>query len=184
MRDNKTMFGQVVRGAALACASLIACVAHAAAPGITGTPVPQNLTVTGPFFDLTAAAGYTTQPDGASIYTWGYGCNTAPDNSQFAPSGISGNGNAYGMNLVSGPFQAERNFVTGMTPLGTGSARGIWGDSVPSSYRNNTVISIAPVTGVGLDGGSPGPATCGENTVTGFSTDITNCADAGGNVSN
>src|SRR5437762_1838084 len=90
MRDNKTMFGRVVRGAAVACASLIACVAHAAAPGITGTPVPQNLTVPGPFFDLTAAAGYTTQPDGASIYTWGYGCNAAPDNTQFAPAGISG----------------------------------------------------------------------------------------------
>ncbi len=38
--------------------------ANAAAPGITG-----------PNFDLTARAAFITQPDGATIYSWGYGCN-------------------------------------------------------------------------------------------------------------
>src|SRR5882762_211489 len=36
---------------------------RAATPGITGSS-----------FSLVANAGYTTQPDGAQIYTWGYGC--------------------------------------------------------------------------------------------------------------
>ncbi len=83
MRDKKTMFGRVVRGAAVACASLIACAVHAAAPGILGTGGTAHS------FDLTAAAAYTTQPDGASIYTWGYGCNTAPGANQFAPDTIT-----------------------------------------------------------------------------------------------
>ena len=61
----------------VAFASLLAATAHAAAPGITG-----------PSFDLTAAPGYISQPDGATIYSWGYGCNTAP--SGFLPATIAG----------------------------------------------------------------------------------------------
>ena len=48
--------------AAAGFASLSA-IAHAAAPGIQG-----------PTFTLTAAPAYLTQPDGQSIYSWGYGC--------------------------------------------------------------------------------------------------------------
>jgi FtsP/CotA-like multicopper oxidase with cupredoxin domain len=57
--------------------SLLAAHGYAAAPGITGTS-----------FDLRAEANYVTQPDGANIYSWGYGCNTPP--AGFAPSTISG----------------------------------------------------------------------------------------------
>ena len=42
----------------------------ASVPGITGgrgTPV----------FNLVASAGTSSQPDGASVYTWGYGCGKA-----------------------------------------------------------------------------------------------------------
>jgi FtsP/CotA-like multicopper oxidase with cupredoxin domain len=46
--------------AALACAAGAAC---AAVPGITGTS-----------FALQANQGYSTQPDGMQIYSWGYGC--------------------------------------------------------------------------------------------------------------
>ncbi len=46
--------------------------AHAAAPGITG-----------PTFNLTAQPAYLNQPDGAAVYSWGYGCNGAP--SGFVP---------------------------------------------------------------------------------------------------
>jgi FtsP/CotA-like multicopper oxidase with cupredoxin domain len=53
--------------------------ARAAAPGITG-----------PTFVLTAKDAYITQPDGQMIYSWGYGCTTAPAASAFAPSKISG----------------------------------------------------------------------------------------------
>jgi len=60
----------------MAVASLTAT-AHAAAPGITG-----------PQFNLSAAPAYLTQPDGQSLYSWGYGCSSAP--SGFAPAAMSG----------------------------------------------------------------------------------------------
>jgi FtsP/CotA-like multicopper oxidase with cupredoxin domain len=51
---------------------LLAAPAQAAAPGITGG---TGNTAT---FDLTAKASFISQPDGAMVYSWGYGCNTAP----------------------------------------------------------------------------------------------------------
>lgn len=86
----KTLIGWVVQGAAVALASLVALTAQAAAPGITG-----------PSFDLTAAPGYITQPDGSSIYSWGYGCNTAP--SGFAPAAIAGASCPAGVMQLPGP---------------------------------------------------------------------------------
>ena len=77
MRYLKTLIGRSLLAAAVAYASLLAVTAHAAAPGITGTS-----------FDLIAAPGYISQPDGMSVYSWGYGCNSAP--SGFAPATISG----------------------------------------------------------------------------------------------
>jgi FtsP/CotA-like multicopper oxidase with cupredoxin domain len=62
---------------ALSLCLLLATGAHAAVTGITG-----------PVFNLTASADYTSQPDGAQIYTWGYGCTTAP--SGFAPARPAG----------------------------------------------------------------------------------------------
>ncbi len=63
--------------AVMVAVTLQTATAHAAAPGITG-----------PTFNLTAQPAYLTQPDGQSIYSWGYGCNGAP--SGFAPAAISG----------------------------------------------------------------------------------------------
>jgi FtsP/CotA-like multicopper oxidase with cupredoxin domain len=57
------------------CVSL-APTAQAAAPGITG-----------PTFNLTAQPAYLTQPDGQSIYSWGYGCSAQPTG--WAPVGIT-----------------------------------------------------------------------------------------------
>jgi FtsP/CotA-like multicopper oxidase with cupredoxin domain len=53
--------------------------AQAAAPGITGTA-----------FNLTAQPAYITQPDGASIYSWGYGCTDGGASETFAPTAITG----------------------------------------------------------------------------------------------
>ena len=64
-------------GMAIAVAVLVAPAVRAAAPGITGIT-----------FNFDAKAAYTTQPDGASIYSWGYGCSAAP--SGFAPAGVAG----------------------------------------------------------------------------------------------
>jgi FtsP/CotA-like multicopper oxidase with cupredoxin domain len=54
----------------------LAITARAAAPGITG-----------PTFNLTAKTAFLNQPDGSSVYSWGYGCNGAP--SGFAPAAIT-----------------------------------------------------------------------------------------------
>src|SRR5215472_2986696 len=43
--------------------------------------------ITGPTFNLVASPAYLTQPDGAAVYSWGYGCNGTP--SGFAPSAIT-----------------------------------------------------------------------------------------------
>jgi FtsP/CotA-like multicopper oxidase with cupredoxin domain len=56
---------------------LLTATAFAAAPGITG-----------PSFNLTAQRAFITQPDGSSVYSWGYGCNGAP--SGFAPATMAG----------------------------------------------------------------------------------------------
>ena len=74
--NMKTIIERLLLVMAVASTSLLTVTAHAAAPGITGTS-----------FDLNATQGYISQPDGANIYTWGYGCNTQP--SGFAPAAIS-----------------------------------------------------------------------------------------------
>ena len=51
----------------VAVAMLLTATAHAAAPGITGT-----------VFNLAASPAYLTQPDGGLVYSWGYGCASAP----------------------------------------------------------------------------------------------------------
>src|SRR5258708_28126492 len=58
----------------LVAVASLAATAHAAAPGIKG-----------PAFNLTAQQAYLTQPDGQSIYSWGYGCTSAPSGG-FAPT--------------------------------------------------------------------------------------------------
>jgi len=54
----------------------LAPAAFAAVPGITG-----------PTFNLTAQTAFLNQPDGSSVYAWGYGCNGAPTG--YAPAAIT-----------------------------------------------------------------------------------------------
>jgi hypothetical protein len=61
---------------------------RAAVPGITGTS-----------FNLVAGPGYVTHPDGASIYSWGYGCAAAPAASSFAPPAFSSVGSCPAMQM-------------------------------------------------------------------------------------
>jgi FtsP/CotA-like multicopper oxidase with cupredoxin domain len=65
--NAKRWTGALALLAVAAAASLLSAPSDAAAPGITG-----------PTFNLTAQTAYLNQPDGASIYSWGYGCNGAP----------------------------------------------------------------------------------------------------------
>jgi FtsP/CotA-like multicopper oxidase with cupredoxin domain len=78
MNTTKTIISmtRVLTLAMAALVLLLTATAHAAAPGITGTS-----------FDLTAQAAFISQPDGQSIYSWGYGCNTAP--SGFLPARLT-----------------------------------------------------------------------------------------------
>ena len=62
---------------------LFSASAYAATPGITGAS-----------FSLDAHDGYSTQPDGASIYSWGYGCagGTLATGNTYLPAAFSGVG--------------------------------------------------------------------------------------------
>ncbi|KAA6458011.1 multicopper oxidase family protein [Acidobacteria bacterium AB60] len=62
--------------AAVIAVAVHAVTAHAAAPGITG-----------PTFNLTAQPAYLTEPDGQSVYSWGYGCSAQP--AGWAPAAIA-----------------------------------------------------------------------------------------------
>jgi FtsP/CotA-like multicopper oxidase with cupredoxin domain len=73
-KNTITRFGQFLRAAPIAMAALAAASVHAAVPGIAG-----------PSFALDAKDAYISQPDGASIYSWGYGCTTAPAAAAFRP---------------------------------------------------------------------------------------------------
>jgi Multicopper oxidase len=53
---------------------LLADVAQAAVPGITGVPGFGAATT----FNLTASAERLSQPDGTNVYSWGYGCSGGP----------------------------------------------------------------------------------------------------------
>ena len=66
---------KVSLNSALAALLVAGAVAHGATPGITG-----------PTFNLQAQTAYLNQPDGSSVYAWGYGCNGAP--AGFAPAAI------------------------------------------------------------------------------------------------
>jgi FtsP/CotA-like multicopper oxidase with cupredoxin domain len=77
-----------------AAALLATAAAHAAAPGITGS-------ATTPSFDLTAQPAYISQPDGQTVYSWGYGCNTQP--SGFVPRAIASPQNGCPSMQIPGP---------------------------------------------------------------------------------
>jgi FtsP/CotA-like multicopper oxidase with cupredoxin domain len=65
----------------VAAVALLTTTAFGAVPGITGTGTVAT-------FNLTAVTFNLNQPDGASVYAWGYGCSasTAPT---FAPAAIT-----------------------------------------------------------------------------------------------
>jgi FtsP/CotA-like multicopper oxidase with cupredoxin domain len=69
----------------LLAGSLTAGSALAAVPGITGG-APSTQTSQGtPVFNLAASPSTASMPDGAQVYTWAYGCGTAPPPGSAAP---------------------------------------------------------------------------------------------------
>ena len=74
MNMKSTMWKtQLVLALTMAVALVVTPSANAAAPGITG-----------PGFNLSAQAAFISQPDGQTVYSWGYGCTSAP--SGWAPA--------------------------------------------------------------------------------------------------
>ncbi|WP_185732166.1 multicopper oxidase domain-containing protein [Burkholderia sp. Bp8963] len=71
--------GRFARVGVATLAALLSLHAQAAAPGITGK-----------VFNLTAAEARITQPDGTSVYSWGYGCTAGGTPPVFSPSTITG----------------------------------------------------------------------------------------------
>jgi FtsP/CotA-like multicopper oxidase with cupredoxin domain len=65
--------------AAAAATLLLAGSAQAAAPGITASSGGAST------FNLNAAPGYSSQPDGVFVYSWGYGCQTV-NGATYAPA--------------------------------------------------------------------------------------------------
>ena len=135
MRYMTTLIGRLLLGAAVSYASLLAVTAHAAAPGITG-----------PSFDLTAAPGYISQPDGTSIYSWGYGCNTAP--SGFAPVAIAGASCPNGVMQLPGPTLIVNQGDTVTVTLH---------NNLPAAAGNTSILF--PGFDVITTGGAPGVLT-------------------------
>jgi FtsP/CotA-like multicopper oxidase with cupredoxin domain len=107
--------------------------AYAAAPGIKGTT-----------FNLVATPAYISQPDGASIYSWGYGCADGGQGETFAPA------------TTIAPFCTTMQ-VPGPTLIVTE------GDSVTVTLTNNlpaaagnTSILFPGIANVTATGGVPG----------------------------
>jgi FtsP/CotA-like multicopper oxidase with cupredoxin domain len=68
---------------------LLGAAAHAAAPGITAS-IPAAGVTSSSTFNLNAGPGYSSQPDGELIYSWGYGCsNPGNAGASFSPAGFA-----------------------------------------------------------------------------------------------
>src|SRR5229473_60373 len=67
--------------AAMVAVASLTATAHAAAPGITGMGTAGT-------FNLTAQPAFLNQPDGNSVYSWGYGC-VVGSSPTFAPAAIT-----------------------------------------------------------------------------------------------
>ena len=71
---------------------LLAATTYATTPGITG-----------PTFNLTAQAASLSQPDGAAVYSWGYGCTSGSAPSGYAPAATFANPPFCNVMQVPGP---------------------------------------------------------------------------------
>jgi FtsP/CotA-like multicopper oxidase with cupredoxin domain len=118
---------------------MLALTAQAAAPGITG-----------PTFDLVAAPGYVNQPDGATVYSWGYGCGAiAP--SGFAPATITTGSCVAGEMQLPGPTLIVNQFDTVTVTLH---------NNLPAAAGNTSILFPGfAVTTTVSDPGVPGVLT-------------------------
>jgi FtsP/CotA-like multicopper oxidase with cupredoxin domain len=134
MRNLHEVLLQLRHAAAVATWALLAGGAHAAAPGIAG-----------PAFDLVAKDGYISQPDGASVYSWGYGCNTKPAAAAFVPATIANAQCPAGQMQLPGPTMVVNQGDTVTVTLHNG---------LPAAAGSTSILF--PGFHVTTSGGSPG----------------------------
>jgi FtsP/CotA-like multicopper oxidase with cupredoxin domain len=124
---------RLLKATFLAVATL--ATAYAAAPGITGG---TGATAT---FNLTAQAAFVSQPDGQAVYSWGYGCTSAPTG--FAPTAIT-NATCPSMQ-IPGPTLIVNEGQTITVNLTNG---------LPTAAGNTSILF--PGFNVSTSGGAPG----------------------------
>src|SRR6516225_9158542 len=140
----------------------LATTTFAAVPGIIGATG-----MGAPVFNLTAQEAYLNQPDGESVYSWGYGCNGAP--AGFAPTLPNQNcpsmqvpgptlivheNDTVTINLLNGLPTAAGNtsilfpgFTLTSTTCSTGAVQGLLTcEAVPGGTVTYTFTATAPGT--------------------------------------
>jgi FtsP/CotA-like multicopper oxidase with cupredoxin domain len=100
--NTNTRVAQLLRVATVSVAALLAQAAQAAAPGIIGR-ASLGTTAGTSTFNLVATAAHISQPDGQAVYSWGYGCTTAPSGFLPAPGGVNIPGAACSTMQIPGP---------------------------------------------------------------------------------
>jgi hypothetical protein len=134
-------------------ALFLAAAAHAAVPGITG-----------PTFNLTAQTAFLNQPDGSTVYSWGYGCNGTPTGVAPAAMGaipcptmqvpgptlIVTEGTTVTVNLLNGLPAAAGNtsiLFPGFVVTATGGVRGLLTqEAAPAGTVSYTFVASSPGT--------------------------------------
>ena len=154
---NAFLKTQLLMAAMVAVASLTAT-AHAAAPGIIGG-IGSTAT-----FNLTAQPAFLNEPDGSSVYSWGYGCKGAPTG--FLPTAIKGatcptmqvpgptliveEGQTVTINLTNSLPAAAGNtsiLFPGFTVTTSGGVRGLLTqEAAPSGTVSYTFVATSPGT--------------------------------------
>lgn len=144
MRDLDRLLRRLTRGAVVATTAFAAGLAHAAAPGISG-----------PAFELVAKDGYISQPDGASIYSWGYGCSAPTSSSSptvvFVPANVGGAKCPAGQMQLPGPTLVVNQGDTVTVRLQ---------NKLPAAAGNTSILFPGfTVTTAPSDSGQPGVLT-------------------------
>ena len=161
--NSKSRLASVGRQLAVAAAILsVTAASQASAPGI----------MDGTSFALVASAGYTVQPDGMQIYTWGYGC-ASPTGHTYAPDPFNhGIGFCPSMQLP-GPTLIVTESATPVTitltnnlPAGAGNTSMVFSGFTPgaSSTVAGSVVASGGVPGLLAQEATPVGTTT--NTVT------------------
>jgi len=136
---------------------LLAVSAQAAAPGITGG---AGTTAT---FNLTAQTAFLNQPDGNSVYAWGYGCNgtpvgtapaamtvTCPSMQVPGPTMIVTEGQTVTVNLLNGLPAAAGNtsiLFPGFVVTASGGVQGLLTqEAAPAGTVSYTFVANSPGT--------------------------------------